>query len=138
MTTNFYDISRKVISHLAANFTALPIFTVNDDPDDLNITNGCVFIGVRILASSQASMSNPLRLRTKGYFTVEINTQIDKGQKEALQYADTICDLYRSKTIDGITYMTPVPDQARQIEYAKGKFYQISLNCPFWYDIHYN
>ncbi len=113
------------------NLKAYPLAFDNVDVEEMNHTG--LWIRAKIIQGEtvQASLGASKRFRTVGVVMFQIFTPLRQGDREALKIADKIVALFRSITVDEVTYKTPsVKNVGRD-----GKWHQINASCPFYYDV---
>lgn len=76
--------------------------------------------------------SSSSRYRSVGVMMANIYTPIGKGDKAGLAIAETVRDAFRSVTADGISYRVPSVIPVGRSD--NGKWWQINVNCPFYFD----
>lgn len=74
------------------------------------------------------------RVRHPGLLTFEIRQGIGKGDGEAVDVGDDLCDLFRNLSLDGIRFRAPtLRDFGRD-----GDSYHVQVTVPFYRDTIFN
>lgn len=75
--------------------------------------------------------SSPVqRHRHPGRTVSQIFIPYSQGEEPGLDLGDSIASAYRAVTIDGILFRTPTLKTVGR----SGKWWQINVDCPFWYE----
>lgn len=102
-----------------------------------NATNVPEYVNFTVLPNKQfqASMGSPTtnRYRQQGMITVRIFTVLNRGAKRAMQLADQVAAIFRSKTIAGIVFSAPSITVVGQSDGV----YQVNVAVAFYNDSFY-
>jgi hypothetical protein len=80
--------------------------------------------------SFQATLGSAKRFRTPGILEVQIFESVQKGDGCSLELGDVIKTLFRSTTVNGITWRTPSLATVGRDE----QWWQTNVSCPFYFD----
>jgi hypothetical protein len=80
--------------------------------------------------SFQATLGEAKRFRTPGVLEVQIFEPVQKGDGCSLDLSDKIKSLFRSTTVNGITWRTPSLASVGRDE----QWWQTNVSCPFYFD----
>lgn len=70
------------------------------------------------------------RFRTIGAAVASVRTPINQGDLEGVQTADSIAEVFRGVTFQGVTFLTPVVQPLGRV----GKEWVVDVRCPFQTD----
>jgi hypothetical protein len=133
--SQFFSPTEAVFNRLTANFSALPIVGFNDDGEDLDLDSGFVVVKVMTDASTIASIAGPTnRIRTSGTIQFYIYTGLNTGIEAGINHADTIANLFRAKSFDGVVGLNTRLAYMDKYEYNKKSLWLTLLVCGFYYD----
>tara|TARA_R100001143_G_C3346307_1_gene126972 strand:- start:413 stop:814 length:402 start_codon:yes stop_codon:yes gene_type:complete len=126
---NYEALENAIRSKYKAAFSSVQTAHDNapfDPPDD------AIWVRFTILQGNgqQTTLGRDRTFRTSGIIRVSIFDPAKKGTKESAELADQIADEYRSSSVGGVVYQTPV---FRRIGISGG-YYQSNLDIPFFSD----
>jgi hypothetical protein len=129
------SISTSLVAHFNTQWAnATPIAW---DNVTFNATNVPEYVNFTVLPNKQfqASMGSPTsnRYRQQGMITVRIFTVLNRGAKRAMQLADQVAAIFRSKTIAGIVFSAPSITVVGQSDGV----YQVNVAVAFYNDSFY-
>jgi hypothetical protein len=132
---NLTDITLALNSHFNtqwANFTPVAWDNVEFDMD---ANPEFVSFTISFGSQNQASMGAPSNniYRQRGIVSVRIFTTLNRGAKRAMQLADKVHGIFRSKTISGIVFFSPSTTVVGQTD---GVF-QVNVAVSFYVDAIY-
>jgi len=98
-----------------------------DPPDDAQWIRLTILDG----PTRQAEMGGAqTTYRTTGLAVAQVFAPMDAGDGAARQLADVIVAAFRAVTVSGITFRAPSVGPVG----ADGKWWQLNVNCDFYYD----
>lgn len=102
---------------------------------DMNKYTEFVTFNIVFGSQDQASMGAPTRniYRQRGIVSVRIFTTLNRGAKRAMQLADQVAAIFRTKTISGIVFYSPSTTVVGQTD---GVF-QVNVAISFYVDAFY-
>jgi len=68
--------------------------------------------------------------RTPGLATAQVFIPMNAGDKAGRELADVIVEAFRAVTVSGLTFRAPAVVPVG----ASGKWWQLNVNCTFYYD----
>lgn len=85
---------------------------------------------IRNADSQQADISTAPRTRTVGVIIIQLFTTMGSLDGEIMRLADKAKNVFRLRTVDGITYREPTITTVG----AREGWWQVNVTCPFEYD----
>lgn len=85
---------------------------------------------IRNADSQQADISTAPRTRTVGVIIIQLFTRVGELDGEVMQLADKAKNVFRLRTVDGITYREPTITTVG----AREGWWQVNVTCPFEYE----
>jgi len=94
-------------------------------PDALHIR-----ASIRLGSQTQVETGSPKRFRQVGILFLEIFSPIGSGDQSSIQKIDTALGVFRCKTYDGVTFVSPDLDVVGQND----RWWQVNAACSFYVD----
>lgn len=141
----FEEIHTKLIERLndpVLGYTGIfqnQIVYANDDANGRDIKDGFIFFDIIVNGSGLQSINaSNSRHRATGVIEIGVHIPYNTMVGTALEEADKLADVFRSKNFKGILCFSPSIDNGRNIEYSKSKYFRVDLYIPFKYDKDFN
>ena len=142
--TAFLDQIAAMVAHVDTQWAAagapLPLIRPNDDAEDLDLSNGFVFIRPNISGTDFVSINgNNPRVRTFGVLEINIHTLTNTGIGQGLTYAAQFAGFIRGQFISSeIEMFAPTVDSGQEVSYNKqGRYWLTPVTCGFRFDENY-
>lgn len=137
--TTWEDMSNAVRSRFKAQVEDVESIQVQYDnaPFELDesspLTDG-LWVRFKVLPgqTDTAEFSGSKTARTPGVAMAQIKSEIEQGDRNALQLADNIKDAFRHVTAAGVVYQTPYVRTIGRVN--ENKWWQVNVICPFYSD----
>ena len=120
---------RDIEKRLQDNWGTTPI-AVDDIP--FSPPKESAWVRLRILDGDafRVNIGQPGVHRQTGTIMLMIHTPVGTGSNTARQYADTLSELFRDITFNGITCRTPTPYNVGEV----AGWYRFNVMIPYYYD----